>query len=224
MRRGLCSPGAAIAAAYSARCCGLLMRRSTRGLACVWAGAFGCSILAHKAKTIARMANQVFETVRTVMAVREYDDRAIPDDVLRRIVEAAHLTASGGNQQPWHFILVRQKDRLRKLGSLVRTGGYTANAAAAVIVAYAKSSRIGASDGSRAIQDMILVAWADGVASNWTGFGNLDGVRDEFGLPDSYEVLAVVPLGYPRRKVMGRKRRKPFDEVVSAERFGTPLA
>ena len=158
------------------------------------------------------------------MAVREYNEKEVPDDVLRRIVEAAHMTASGGNQQPWHFILVRQKDRLGKLGSLVRTGGYTANAAAAVIVAYEKGSRIGVSDGSRAIQDMILVAWADGVASNWAGFGGLDGVREEFGLPDTYEVLAVVPLGYPKRRVMGRKRRKPFHEVVSAERFGTPLA
>ena len=170
------------------------------------------------------MANQVFETVRTVMAVREFEDRAIPDDVLRRIVEAAHLTASGGNQQSWHFILVRQKDRLRKLGSLVRTGAYTANAAAAVIVAYEKGSRIGVSDCSRAIQDMLLVAWADRVGSNWTGFGGIDGVRQEFGLPESYDVLAVVPLGYPRRRILGKKKRKPFDQVISLERFGTPLA
>jgi nitroreductase len=170
------------------------------------------------------MANEVFEAVRTVMAVREFQDREIPDDVLRRIVEAAHMTASGGNQQPWHFILVRERDRLRKLGSLVRTGGYTANAAAAVIVAYEKGSRIGVSDASRAIQDMVLVAWAEGVGSNWTGFGGLDGVRDEFGLPGSYEVLAVVPFGYPKRRIVGKKKRKPFDQVVSAERFGTPLA
>lgn len=170
------------------------------------------------------MANQVFETVRTLMAVRDYDDRAVPDDVLRRVVEAAHLTASAGNGQPWHFVLVKQRDHLRKLGSLVRTGPYTANAAAAVIVAYDKSSdKWGASDCSRAIQDMMLVAWAEGVGSNWTGGGGLEGVRVEFGMPDTYDVLAVMPLGYPRRKIVGRKKRKPLDQVVSAERFGTPL-
>jgi nitroreductase len=49
-------------------------------------------------------------------------------------------------------------------------------------------------------------------------------VRKEFGLPDAYDVLAVVPLGYPKRKILGKKKRKPFNEVVSAERFGTPLA
>ena len=170
------------------------------------------------------MSNEVFEAVRTVLAVREFDDRQLEEEAVRRIAEAARLTASGGNGQPWHFVVVRKRDALRKLGSLVRTGPYTAAAAAAVIVAYEKSSRIGVSDASRAIQSMMLSAWGEGIASNWTGFGGLEGVRQEFGIPDRYDVLAVVPFGYPKRKVTGRKKRKPFDEIVSAERFGTPLA
>lgn len=157
------------------------------------------------------------------MAVREYQDKPIPDDVLRRIVQAGHLSASASNQQPWHFTLVTERDDLRKLGSLVRTGPYTANAAAAVIVAYDRASPAGVSDASRAIQTMLLVAWGDGVGSNWTGLGGLDAVGKEFGIPETYEVFAVLPFGYPRRKVNGRKRRKPFGEVVSAERYGTPL-
>jgi len=138
------------------------------------------------------MGNEVFEAVRTILAVREYADRDLPEDVVGRIVEAGRLTASGSNVQPWHFVLVRQRDALRKLGGLVRTGPYTATAAAAVIVAYEKEKgEIGLSDASRAIQSMMLSAWGDGVASNWTGFaGRLDNVRTEFGLPDTYEVLA----------------------------------
>lgn len=170
------------------------------------------------------MPNQVFEAVRTVLAVREYQDRKVPDDVLRRIVEAARLTASGGNRQPWHFVVVREPENLRELGSLVRTGPYIASAAAAVVVAYEKGSRIGVSDASRAIQSMILTAWAEGVGSNWAGFAGLDEVARKVGLPDRYEVVAVVPLGYPRRALgRGRKNRKPLAEVASAERHGTPL-
>ena len=169
------------------------------------------------------MRNQVFEAARTIMAVREYRDKEVPEDAIRRIVEAAHLTASAANRQPWHFVLVRKRDALRKLGSLVRTGPYTANAAAAVIVAYEKDSKSGVSDASRAIQSMILVAWGDQIGSNWTGFGGMEEVRKEFGIPDAYDVLAVLPLGYPKRKVIGKKKRKPFNEVVSAERFGQPL-
>ena len=71
---------------------------------------------------------------------------------------------------------------------------------------------------------MILTAWGDGVGSNWAGWVGMENVRREFGLPDSYDVLAVVPLGYPKRKIIGKKRRKPIGEVMSAERFGTPFA
>ena len=55
------------------------------------------------------MTNEVFEAISTVMAVREYADRELPDDVLRRIAEAGRLTASASNKQPWHFVVVREK-------------------------------------------------------------------------------------------------------------------
>ncbi|HKF75992.1 MAG TPA: nitroreductase family protein [Candidatus Dormibacteraeota bacterium] len=170
------------------------------------------------------MSNAVFEAERTVLAVREYQDREIPDDVLTRIVEAGHLSASSMNRQPWHFVVVRDRQALRDLGGLVRTGPYIAGAAAAIVVAYERDSRFGVSDASRAIQAMVLTAWADGVGSNWTGFGGLHGVRQYVGLPDGYEVLSVVPFGYPTRPVgKGKKNRKPLAEVASAERFGAPF-
>lgn len=170
------------------------------------------------------MSNPVFEAVRTVLAVREYQDTELTEEIVRRIVEAGHLTASAANRQPWHFVLVRDRAGLRELGKLVRTGSYTATAAAAVIVAYDRSSSTGESDASRAVQSMILTAWADGVGSNWTGFRGMDGVRELVGMPAKYEVLAVVPFGYPKRKLgLGRKNRQPLSKVVSVERFGTPL-
>jgi len=170
------------------------------------------------------MANEVFEAARTVMAVREYQDKSVPDEVLRRIVESGHLSASASNVQPWHFIIVRDRANLRRLGSLIRTGPYIANAAAAIIVAYEKEKgEYGMSDASRAIQNMILTAWGEGIGSNWTGFARMEGVRTEFGLPDTYDVLAVLPLGYPKHKPVGKKKRKPFDEVVSGEQFGEHL-
>jgi len=170
------------------------------------------------------MSNPVFETVRTVLAVREYQDKPIPDDVLGRIVEAGHLSASASNVQPWHFVVVTDRTGLRELGGLVAHGPYIAGAGAAIVVAYEKANHLGISDVSRAIQSMILVAWGDGVGSNWTGFGELEGVRKKVGLPDKYEVLAVVPFGYPKRAIgKGKKKRKPLAEVASAEQYGTPF-
>jgi len=170
------------------------------------------------------MANPVFDAVRTVMAIRDYQQKPIPADVVTRIVDAGRLTASASNQQEWHFVVVREPENLRALGSLVRTGPYIAKSVLAIVVAYDKNSRTGVSDCSRAIQSMLLTAWAEGVGSNWTGFGGLEGVRNKVGLADRYEVLAVLPFGYPARPVKGQKKRKPLSEVASAERFGTPLS
>jgi nitroreductase len=170
------------------------------------------------------MSSRVYDVVRTVLAVREYADRAVPDEVIRRIADAGRLTASGQNIQPWHFVVVKDRRHLERLGELVRTGGYVRNAAFAIVVAYDRERRIALSDASRAIQSMILTAWDEGVGSNWTGFAGLGDVARDLGLPEQYDVCAVLPFGYPAKAIgKGKKNRKPFDEVVSGERFGDPL-
>lgn len=173
--------------------------------------------------------NPVYDAVRTVLAVREYQDRAVPDEVVERMVEAARLTASSQNLQPWHFVVVQDRARLKELARLVPTGPYIAAAAGAVVIAFERASRFGLSDASRAIQDLVLTAWAEGVGTNWAGFGDTadrhDAVRRELALPDEFQVLAVIPFGYPARPVgRGRKNRKPLGEVVSRERYGEPFA
>jgi nitroreductase len=171
------------------------------------------------------MATDVFRTVRTALAVRDYKDQPVPDDLVHLIMEAGRLTASSMNGQPWHFVLVRQRERLRELGALVRTGPYIAGAAFAIVVGYESASRFGVSDASRAIQSMILTAWSEGVGSNWTGFNNLEEVRRWCSLPDSYTVLAVLPFGYPSHAVgRGKKNRKPLSEIASSEQFGTAFS
>ncbi|MEO7002583.1 MAG: nitroreductase family protein, partial [Ktedonobacterales bacterium] len=67
-----------------------------------------------------------FEAIRTVLAVRQFQDKPIPQEVVRQIVEAAHLTASSMNGQTWHFIVVQDRDMLKQLGSVAKTGPYIA--------------------------------------------------------------------------------------------------
>jgi nitroreductase len=165
----------------------------------------------------------VFEAVRTLLAVRGYQDKPVPDAVVRRIVEAGRLTGSGMNGQPWHFIVVRDRETLRRLGALASSGRYVAQAPLAIVVATEKS-RFAVSDASRAIQSMLLTAWADGVGSNWVGFGGLDNVKPLLDIPAGLDVLAILPFGYPARPVgRGKKQRKPLREVAHLERYGHPL-
>ena len=71
------------------------------------------------------MSSPVFEAVRTALAVGEYQDRDIPDDVVDRIGEAGHLTASSINQQPWHFVVVRDRQGLQSMVLTPRARGWS---------------------------------------------------------------------------------------------------
>ena len=166
----------------------------------------------------------VFEAIRTVLAVRAFKDEPVPDATIRKIIEAAHVSASSMNMQPWHFVVVRQRDTLKQIGSLARTGPYTAQAAFAVVVAIEEDSKFGISDASRAVQSMVLTAWGEGVGSNWVGYFGLDDVGKLLGVPAKMQVLAVIPFGYPAHAVgRGKKTRKALSEVASRERFGQPF-
>ncbi len=165
---------------------------------------------------------ETFEAVRTVLAVRAFQDKALPQEAVRRIVEAGHLTASSMNGQPWHFVVVEKRETLRQLGALAHTGPYIAQAPLAIVVAI-DNTRFAVSDASRAIQSMILTAWSEGIGSNWVGFFGLPEVNKLLGIPAEVEVLAIVPFGYPERALgKGNKKRKPLSEVAHRERFGEP--
>jgi nitroreductase len=160
--------------------------------------------------------------VRTLRAVREFKPDPVPETVVRAVLEAGRLSASGKNVQPWHFTVVQERATLAELGHLARTGPYIAQAPVAIVVTITPG-RLAVSDASRAIQSMLLVAWAAGVGSNWVGFGGLDPVKPLLGIPDTLEVLAILPLGYPASGPgKGKKERKPLSEVASRERFDQP--
>jgi nitroreductase len=170
-----------------------------------------------------RLIMDVLKAVQTVLAVRSYLEKPVPQDVVLRIVEAGRLTASSMNRQPWHFIIIDNRDILQQLGEMARTGPYIAQAPLAIVVAVEKTA-FAVSDASRAIQSMVLTAWSEGVGSNWVGFMGLTEVNALLGIPESLDVLAILPMGYPVKLLgKGKKQRKPLSEVVHKERFGQPF-
>ena len=167
---------------------------------------------------------EVFDAVRTVLAVRQFQEKPVPEPLVRQIVEAGHLTASSRNGQPWHFIIIEDKEMLRKLGALVPTGPYIAQAPLAIVVGM-EHSPYAVSAASRAIQSMVLTAWAQGIGSNWAGFENLTQVNPVLGIPQEIELLAILPFGYPVAAVgKGQKKRKPLGEIAHRGRWNQPFA
>ena len=167
---------------------------------------------------------KVYEAVTTVLAVREFRECPVADKIIDKIIESARLTGSSMNRQPWHFVVVQNRDTLRNIGNLVTSGPYNAQAAFAVVVAIEKSSPFGVSDASRAIQSMMLTAWSEGIGSNWTGWVGMTKIANLLGIPNNLDVIAVVPFGYPKTiRAKGIKNRKPIQEIAHKEQFGQPL-
>lgn len=166
---------------------------------------------------------ELFDAVRTMLAVRDYQDKPVPPEIVRRIVEAGRLTGSSMNRQPWHFIVVENRNTLRQLGTLATTGRFIAQAPLAIVVAIERTT-FSVSDASRAIQSMMLAAWSERVGSNWAGFRGLDAVKSLLSIPDDLEVLAIISFGYPAQPIgKGKKKRKPISKVAHVERFGQPF-
>ena len=169
------------------------------------------------------VAMDVFDGIRTLLAVRRYLDRPVPASVIRKILEAGRLTGSAINLQPWHFIVIEGRETLRRLGALARSGPYVAEAPLAIVVAVERTG-YAVSDASRAIHSMLLTAWSEGVGSNWVGFGGLEKVNALLGIPAGLDVLAILPFGYPADRIgRGKKNRKPLKAVAHRERYGQPF-
>jgi nitroreductase len=166
---------------------------------------------------------EAFDGIRTLLAVRSYLERPVPEPVIRKILEAGRLTASAMNLQPWHFIVVQDRETLRRLGALARSGPYVADAPLAIVVAVEKTG-YAVSDASRAIQSMLLTAWSDGIGSNWVGFGGLEKVNALLAVPAKLDVLAILPFGYSAGRIgRGKKDRKPLGAIAHRERYGRPF-
>ena len=164
----------------------------------------------------------VFECVRTRIETREFTPDPVPESVLQKILEAGRWSPSQRNRQPWHFIIVQDRQTLGQLAALAPSGSYLADAPLAIVVV-TEGARLPLVDGTRAISSMQLVAWEEGLGSCWIGGVDREGVKRLLGIPEACELITVLPLGYPTDAAKRlRKRRKPLEQMAHRERFGTP--
>lgn len=163
--------------------------------------------------------------IRTKREIRNFKPDSIPTEILRKILEAGRLSASSRNSQRWHFIAVTDKDQLKKIAENAPTGRYIGTAPLAIAVLL--EAQAIDSDGGRLVQNMMLEAWKYNIGSVW-----VSNFHDEclkiLGLPENsnYRILTIVPFGYvlDSDKPKGKKNRKPFDEVVSLNTYGTKFS
>jgi nitroreductase len=166
---------------------------------------------------------EIFDYVVTKLDVREYSQKEITKDIKLKILEAARSTGSGKNLQHWRFIVVKDKENLKKLADDSITGKWIVNANFAVIVLTDPKYPFHLIDAGRVIQNMQIAAWGYGIASCiFTGI-NKEKLRKDFNIPAGLEPSVVVGFGYPVKKIKGKKNRKPLNELVFIEKYGNPF-
>jgi len=176
--------------------------------------------------TAARYKLSVLDVIKSRGSVRRYKDRAITEDALMSILEAARLAQSANNGQPWQFIVVTDQVMKRRLVDAADGQDFVGKAAA-VIICLAKpeaSFRVGPFEGflidlSIAIENMVLTAWDLGVGSCWIGAFSENEVKKLLGVPQNLRVVSLLTLGYPDERI-GPKYRKPLSEIVHYEKYG----
>jgi nitroreductase len=154
-----------------------------------------------------------FLAIASRRETRDYADTPIPEDVVRRILDAGRLSGSSRNTQKWEFVVVSDHEAMAQC---VYAPGNVLGAALVVAIA----GGAGAMDVGRAAQNMLLAAWNEGVGSCPNGISDAEGAERIAGAP----VTVVLTFGYPAKprdaaahtaeEWSARAKRKPFDEVV----------
>ena len=161
-----------------------------------------------------------YTCIATKLDVKDFNSKNVPADVKLKVLEAARLTATGMNVQHWRFILVQGHDELKRLAEDSSTGAWVEGSNFAVIVLTNPKYPFHLIDAGRVAQDMQLAAWNFGVASRvYTGVRD-ELIRRDFNIPSEQNPSIVLGFGYPAKKIIGRKNRKPLNEIVFLGKYG----
>lgn len=168
---------------------------------------------------------EVKEAIQTRRSVRAYQDKEVPEEKIKKVLEAARSAPSANNQQPWKFIVVRDPKNREKLTRAAANQSFVGEAPVIIVaVALQPESvmRCGVPkypvDLAIAVDHMTLLAVDEGLGTCWIGAFYQDEVRKILNIPEKYKVVALLPLGFPADKP-GSKFRKPLEEMVCYESF-----
>ena len=149
---------------------------------------------------------------------RAFLPRPIPEDALRRILQAGRMTGSSKNIEPNRFVVVRDRERVAAIGALGAHVRWLARAAAIVVIAQTQRHEY---DAGRCAQNMMVAAWADGIGSCPAHVPEA-ALGELLAVPADLHVNRVIGFGYidPERAAPPRsvaRRRRPLEELTHWE-------
>jgi nitroreductase len=158
----------------------------------------------------------VLDLIRTKRAVREFTSEPVPEDIIQEILEAGRLAQSSKNDQPWHFLLIRERETFRQLSECGKYAGHLAGAnfAVALVVQPGYDFDLG-----QAAACMQLAAWERGVASCIASMWEPERAKAILGIPADKQFETAISFGYPAKRPGKIKDRRPLEDVVRREKW-----
>jgi nitroreductase len=151
---------------------------------------------------------------------REYDSRPLPDDVVHRILQAGRMAGSSGNSQPIRYVAFRDRANIQALQGFGRGTRHLAYAPFYVLAFVQDPAR--QFDIGRALQNMMLAAWDQGVFSCPASLQDAEGVARQLGVEEGWKPVQGIAFGYPSPTAPtpeSRGARLPMDELVHWEKW-----
>jgi nitroreductase len=168
----------------------------------------------------------VSEAIRTKRAIRKFQDKLLPDDVIHAILNAGRRAQSSKNEQAWHFIAMRDKSILKALSKCGTYAGHLAGAALGVAILTpdptAKFQTM--FDAGQAAAYMQLAAWELGVGSAPASIYEGEKAREILGFPPEWHLRIALSFGYAleEEKLSAPPKkggRRPLEEIVHWEKW-----
>ena len=160
---------------------------------------------------------ELIEAIRTRRSIRQFTDRPVPEAMIGQIIEAGMMAPSAGNQQPWHFLVISDRDKLTAMQAFHPYSTMAAKAAVSILVCGEpeglKYPQLWPQDCAAATQNMLLAARDLGLGTVWVGIYPLEermaGCRTLWGIPEKVVPFALVPVGWPAATFAAVDRFKP---------------
>jgi len=145
------------------------------------------------------------QAILTRRSIRRYTSDPVPPGQVDRLLTAAMAAPSAGNQQPWHFVVIRDRSLLDAVPRFHPYAGMLKVAPVAILVCgdvnLEKHEGYWIQDCSAATENLLLAAHAEGLGAVWLGVypraDRVAGMRELLGLPEHILPLALIALGQP---------------------------
>jgi nitroreductase len=174
-------------------------------------------------------ARQTARELRKVRQIRQYRPDSVPQALVDELVQIARWTGSSRNSQPWHFVVVDDRETLRGISQLRTAINWVAGAPLGIaIVLDGESDLSEAYDEGRVTERLLIGAHLLGLGAGTAWFGDASQQAEAkrlLSIPEDRMARSIVTVGYPLTAKDPRpnpaRGRKPLGELVSRNRFGS---